>query len=109
MLPILKLAADGHVHTLSDAVAHAARELQLTETEIAEQIPSGRSRLYNRVAWSTTYLRKAQALKPAGPGRFQITDRGRDILAANPTALSVAFLESRFPEVIEFRRTNSAS
>jgi hypothetical protein len=37
------------------------------------------------------------------PGRFQLTDRGRDVLASRPAAIDIAFLVSRFPEMSEFR------
>jgi len=60
--------------------------------------------LYNRVGWTTTYLKKAGLLQAVGPGRFELTDRGRDVLATRPAAIDVAFLESRFPEMSEFRK-----
>jgi hypothetical protein len=102
MLPILKLAADGQVHALADTVDHLARVFDLSEADRAELIPSGQSRLYNRVVWSTVYLRKAQLLEATGPGRFQLTDRGRDLLDTNPASLDLAFLKETFPEVAEF-------
>ena len=55
------------------------------------------------VGWTTTYLKKAGLLQAVGPGRFQLTDRGRDVLAGRPAAIDVAFLE-RFPELSEFRK-----
>ncbi|MCA1650527.1 MAG: DUF262 domain-containing protein, partial [Acidobacteria bacterium] len=56
------------------------------------------------VGWATTYLKKAGLLQAVGRGRFEVTDRGRDVLAAQPDAIDIAFLESRFPEVVEFRK-----
>jgi hypothetical protein len=109
MLPVLKLAGDGQVHTLGDAVEYVARECQLNDADLAEQIPSGQLRLNNRLGWTTTYLRKAQLLKAAGPGQFHITDRGREVLAISPTSIDVGFLESRFPEITEFRKGQTAS
>jgi len=109
MLPVLRLAGDGEVHTLADTIEHVAREFQLSDADVAEQIPSGQSRLNNRLGWTTTYLRKALLLEAAGPGRFHITDRGRQLLAENPSSIDVAFLDSRFPEMAEFRRKQTAS
>jgi hypothetical protein len=43
-------------------------------------------------------------LQSVGPGRFQLTDRGRNVLAGQPAAIDVAFLESRFAEMSEFRK-----
>ena len=109
MLPVLTLAADGQVHTLADAAEHVARAFQLSAADLTEQIPSGQPRLNNRLGWTTTYLRKAQLLRAAGPGRFQITDRGLEVLATRPTTLDVAYLESRFPEMAEFRKRQTSS
>lgn len=107
MLPLLKLASDGNPHTLSDTVEHMAQEFQLTDEERAEVLGRGQNRLYNRVGWTTTYLKKAGLIQSVGLGRFQITDRGRDVLDSQPATINVAFLESRFQEVSEFRKNRS--
>lgn len=102
MLPLLTLAGDGQRHTLGEAVEHLAQAFQLSEDDRAQLLRSGQTRLYNRVAWASTYLRKARLLQAVGPGRFQVTDRGVEVLAGKPVALDVAFLEEKFPEVAEF-------
>jgi restriction endonuclease Mrr len=107
MLPLLKLAADGLQHTLAETVERMGQEFQLSDDDRAQLLRSGQTRLYNRVGWTTTYLKKAGLIQSVGPGRFQITDRGRDILASRPAAIDVAFLESRFPEMSEFRKARS--
>jgi hypothetical protein len=106
MLPLLKLAGDGQRHTLAEAVEQLAQEFQLSDDDRSQLLSSGQTRLYNRVGWTTTYLKKAGLLQAVGPGRFQLTDRGRDVLASRPAAIDVAFLE-RFPEFSEFRGTPS--
>lgn len=68
---------------------------------------SGQTRLYNRVAWASTYLRKAGLLESLGPGRFQLSDDARVVLASPPEAIDVAFPERQFPEVQAFRKTRS--
>jgi hypothetical protein len=105
MLPLLKLASDGQQHTLAEALERLAQDFKLTEDDRAEVLRSGQTRLYNRIGWTTTYLKKAGLLQAVGPGRFQLTDRGRDVLAGGPVALDVAFLEKRFPEISEFRKS----
>ena len=107
MLPLLKLAGDGQQHTLAEAVERLAQEFQLSDDDRTQLLRSGQTRLYNRVGWTTTYLKKAGLLQAVGPGRFQLTDRGRDVLASRPAAIDVAFLESRFPEMSEFRKARS--
>jgi hypothetical protein len=104
MLPLLKLVSDGQQHTLAKAVERLAQEFQLSDDDRAQLLKSGQTRLYNRVGWTSTYLKKAGLLQAIGPGRFQMTDRGRDVLASGPAAIDVAFLESRFPEMLEFRK-----
>jgi hypothetical protein len=108
MLPLLKLAGDGEPHTSAEAVERLAQEFQLSDDDRKELLPSGKqSRFNNRVGWTTTYLKKAGLLRAVGPGRFQLTDRGRDVLASPPTSIDVSFLESRFPEMSAFRKAGS--
>lgn len=107
MLPLLKLAGDGQQHTLAEAVERLAEEFQLSDDDRAQLLKSGQPRMYNRVGWTSTYLKKAGLLQAVGPGRFQLTDRGRDVLASRPAAIDIAFLDSRFPEMSEFRRARS--
>jgi hypothetical protein len=107
MLPLLKLASDGQQHTLAEAVERLAQEFRLSDDDRAQLLRSGQPRLYNRVGWTTTYLKKAGLLQAVGPGRFQLTERGRDVVVSGPAAIDVAFLESRFPEMSEFRKARS--
>ena len=107
MLPLLNLASGGQRHTLAEAVEHLAQEFQLSEDDRTQLLTSGQTRLYNRVGWTATYLKKAGLLQAVGPGRFQLTDRGREVLGSRPAAIDVAFLETRFPEFSEFRKAGS--
>src|SRR5664280_655460 len=103
MLPLLKLASDSREHTLAETLEQLAREFKLSDDDREQVLRSGQTRLYNRVGWTTTYLKKAGLLQATGPGRFQLTDRGRDLLVSQPATIDVAFLDSRFPEISEFR------
>lgn len=108
MLPLLKLASDGKDHTLAEAVEELARQFQLSEEDRKELNKSGQTRLYNRVAWASTYLRKARALANVRRGTFQITERGRQVLQEGPSRIDLRFLQSKFSEVAEFRREKEA-
>jgi len=109
MLPLLRLAADGKEHTLGAAIGQLAQEFQLSEEERSELLPSGKQpRLNNRVGWCTTYLKKAGLLKAVGMGRFQLTDRGREVLANPPPTIDVRFLK-RFPEMAGFTNMGSSA
>ena len=107
MLPLLELANDGQQHTFTEAVERLAQKFRLSDDDRKQLLRSGQTRFYNRVGWTTTYLKKAGLLQAVGPGRFQLTDRGRDVLASRPATIDVAFLESRFPEISDFRKGRS--
>ena len=106
MLPLLKLAGNGHQHSSAEAIEQLAQEFQLTDDDRRELLRSGQQRFDNRVGWTTTYLKKAGLLKAVGRGRFQITDRGREVLASQPAYIDIAFLASRFSEMSEFRKVH---
>jgi len=61
MLPLLRFAADGHEHRLSEAIEILAQQLHLDDQDRKELLPSGRQRKFdNRVHWARTYLAKAE-------------------------------------------------
>jgi restriction system protein len=103
MLHLLRLASDGAEHTLKDAVPALADIVQLTDTERTKLLPSGQQAVFhNRVAWANTYLKKAELLRAPRRGVFTITDRGRRVLAQNPSKIDLKLLE-RFPEFLAFK------
>jgi restriction system protein len=103
MLPLLKLASDEKEHSLKNATEVLAQEFKLTEAELVEMLPSARkTRFYDRVGWAGTYLRKAGLLNSLRRGRFQITERGLEVLKQPPDRITVDFLE-QFDEFVEFR------
>jgi restriction system protein len=103
MLPLLAFAADSREHSVSEAREHLAANLGLSDEERAELLPSGRQPVFdNRVAWAKTYLQQAGLLSAPRRAHFQITDRGRQVLAENPAAIDTKLLD-RFSEFVEFR------
>ncbi|MCZ7662549.1 MAG: restriction endonuclease [Thermoleophilia bacterium] len=106
-LPLLKIASDGKVHFLSDVRKVLAAHFELSPAEEEELLPSGRQgRFTNRVAWAKVYMQRGGLLSSPGRGQFQITERGREVLANPPARVDVKFLE-RFPEFCEFRSKTS--
>jgi restriction system protein len=94
MLPILRLAGDGQEHRFRDAVETLAAEFAITDEERAELLPSGTAPLFdNRVGWARTYLKQAGLLQSAKRGVFQITERGRQLLAKHPKEINVELLD----------------
>ena len=104
MLPLLKIAGDGKVHTKRDAVNELAVQFGVSEAERKELLPSGKQEVFdNRVGWARTYLKKALLIDYVQRGQFRITERGMKVLAENPERIDVAYL-CRFPEFVEFKR-----
>jgi restriction system protein len=90
MLPLLKLAGDGKVHTKRDAVNELAVQFGVSEEERKELLPSGNQEVFdNRVGWARTYLKKAGLIDYVQRGQFQITERGKSVLAKNPPRIDV--------------------
>jgi len=93
LLPVLKLAADGAEHSLSEARDVLAREFGLTPEERNELLPSGRQRRFdNRVAWAKAYLEQAGLVKSPRRAHFVITPAGRELLAENLSRLDIPTL-----------------
>jgi restriction system protein len=108
-LPMLKLASDGQVWSLSDARENLAKHFQLTEEELEDLLPSGRqARFANRVAWAKVYLEQGGLLSSPKRAHFQITERGKDVLQDPPDEVSIKFL-TQYPEFQEFRSRSSKS
>ncbi len=104
MLPLLKIAGDGKVHTKRDAVNELAIQFSVSEAERKELLPSGKQQVFdNRVGWARTYLKMAMLISYVQRGQFQITERGQSVLAKNPPRIDVAYLR-QFPEFLEFQR-----
>jgi len=102
MLPVLRAVQDGKTYTTSEVNQQVAVDLKLTDSDLAELLPSGKSKLYyNRVGWSKQYLVKAGLLAQPKRALYTITDRGRETLAANPNGITVSYLK-QFPEFKEF-------
>lgn len=102
MLPLLRFAGDGAMRTLAEAREALASSMQITIEDRKELLPSGgQTRFDNRVTWARTYLTKAGLLERTGRGSFQITDRGRHVLANPPPQIDKPFLR-QFGEFVKF-------
>ena len=107
LLPILKFVSDGQPHRPANTLAYVQTQFDLSEEDLADRLPNGRTRLMDRVLWAITYLRKSGLIESISWGVFKITDRGRSLLAENPKSLSAKDLE-RYPEYLEFKGKGKA-
>src|SRR5688572_339281 len=98
MLPFLQFASDGKEHELREAIEFIATHFKLTAVDREELLPTGnQTRLDNRVGWARTHLKKAGLIDSVRRGVFRIAQRGQDVLAQKPAAVSLKFL-NQFPE-----------
>jgi restriction system protein len=103
MLPVLQEYADGKERVSREVRDKVATRLKLSAEDIAETLPtSPQTRLANRVAWAHSYLKQAGLLESPRRGHYQVTERGRQVLAAPPPRIDIHFLE-RYPDFQEFR------
>lgn len=102
MLPVLKLASEKEWHVAA-AVEELGSRLQLSDDQLAELLPSGsQTKFSNRVQWAKSYLGKAALTRNTRRGYFEISDRGRGILANSPQRIDIKFLQ-QFPEFEQFK------
>lgn len=108
MLPLLKFASDNQPHKLHDAVGALSDHFKLTPQEREALLASGTQFIIaNRVGWARTYLKKAGLLSDPKRGFFQITDRGTELLKANPKEVNTKYLR-QYDEFNEFQRKSNA-
>jgi len=104
---MLRIAADGKEHRISEVATQLAEEFKLSEADRSELLPSGKmTRFRNRIYWTRVHLGKALLLDATARGRFKITQRGRDLLATNPPTMNITTL-LQYPEFAVFRQTNA--
>jgi restriction system protein len=102
LLPVLRFASDGAEHSLQEAREQLAKDLRISAEDRQMQLTSVRQSVFdNRVSWAKIYLQQARLLDAPRRGIFMISDRGRQVLAENPSRIDLKLLE-RFPEFVEF-------
>ncbi len=107
MLPFLEFLADGELRNNQEVLDALARRFQLSEDELAEMLPSGTQRLFhNRVAWAKSHMKMAELLEAPKRAHVRISDRGLELLATRPEAVSMKALTA-YPEYVEFRNRKS--
>lgn len=107
MLPLLQVAARGPL-TRAEASERVAEAMQLTQEQRTALMPKGHTIIRDRVGWARTYLVQAGLLRSVKRGVFEITDRGRELLARSPVKVDYALLLT-YPEFKEFSERSRAS
>lgn len=100
----LRAIEDGELHTAKEVREMLALDMQLSEEDRAEMLPSGKkSRFDNRVAWARTYLDKAGLIETPSRGKYRITNEGKQALASGEE-INLKYLE-RSEEFGKFHHT----
>ncbi|WP_116115539.1 restriction endonuclease [Austwickia chelonae] len=103
MRPCLAMLAERGRMRSREVKNAIADVFNLADEERARLLTSGRQRMIdNRVAWALTYLTQAGLLSRPQRGYVEITDAGRQALAANPDRIDRKTLEA-FPAYRTFR------
>ncbi len=101
MLPFLKHIGDNLEHSKKEVVESLAKEMQLTEEEKREMLPSRNQPVfYNRVTWVIAHFKAAKIIENTKRGYVKITPLGLDILKENPASINLKFLK-QLPTYIE--------
>jgi restriction system protein len=94
MRPLLEYAADGSEKNIRDAINAVAEMIGLPEEDRTKLLPSGKKTyLSDRVHWARTYLDKAGAIKRTRRAHFEITERGKKLLAQYPSKIDNSVLK----------------
>lgn len=105
--PVLQLLGDGKEHQLNDLKQEIIKIFNLTEEDIQIRTAKGtQTQLYNRVQWSTTYLKKAGLIDKPRSGISIITAEGLKVLKSGAT-VTMEFLRGYSKEFLEFNKGTS--
>jgi restriction system protein len=105
MLPTLSLLGKPSPRASSEVRDALAVEFALTQEDLAQLLPSGKQTTFsNRVAWAHSYLKQASLVSSPKRGVYEITERGRSVLAGAPKRIDIGFL-AQYPEFQAFRQS----
>lgn len=106
MRPVLEKSAVGEVR-ISDVVEDISNDLNLSEDERNELLPSGKqTTISNRIHWAKTYLKQAGLVRSTRRAHFVITEAGRKVLSDPDAIIDTKFL-LKFEAFQEFRSRSS--
>jgi restriction system protein len=94
MLPILQKLSDNKIYDSSGIRFYIIEQFSITDEEQLQKTPNGKQfLLFNRVAWSISYLRTAGLIYSPQRGRYQISDIGKKLLKNPPSKITIKFLK----------------
>ncbi len=89
----LNAIKDGEIHKSKEVQAFIAKEMNLSDSDLLEMLPSGQQSTFNnRVAWARTYLDRAGLVVTPARGQYRITEQGKQALASG-NVIDLSYLE----------------
>lgn len=105
--PFLEYLKDGQPHTLKELKGQVAHYFHLSDSDLAELLPSGRQTVFvNRIGWARTYLKKAGLIDTPARATFVITADGQAVLAESLDAIDANYL-MKFESFREFQNLSA--
>lgn len=96
MRPVLEVVSDGRLYRHGDLVEAIVASLDISDSDQSELLPSGvQGRFENRLRWAKWYLTRSGLLEAVSHGVFRISEKGREVLSANPPEISVRYLQQQ--------------
>ena len=103
MIPALRVLADASPRHRREIAGAVGDVFNLSEPERQQLLPSGKFPvIISRVGWALSYMKQAKLVETPKRGVYQLTDRGRQVLADRPNGIDSEYLE-RFAEFREFQ------
>ena len=98
--------SDGQTHKAQEVRNYIAEEMNISEQDLAELLPSRRQSTFNnRVAWARTYLDRAGLIETPSRGQYRITDEGKRALSSGDK-IDLKYLE-QFDSFNEFHSVST--
>lgn len=105
--PFLNALSDGEIHTPREVREYIQDEMNISEEDIAEMLPSGQiTTFYSRVGWARTCLDKAGLIETPSRAKYRITEDGRKALVSEES-IDLKYLD-RFDSFKAFHRNDSS-
>ena len=98
---VLKVLSDEKEHSIHEIDEIISDQLNLTEEERNEMLPSGNQKLIkNRIGWARSYLKKAGLIESRKRGFANITDSGLKEYNENPNLTEDDLM--KYPSFVDF-------
>lgn len=99
---IIKFLSANQTKTIKEITEYCALEFKLSDSDRKEKISSGQNKLYSRVSWAKTYLKKAGLIESPKRGTVCLTKAGREAFKNSNSNVTLEYL-SNFDSFKKFK------